>query len=202
MGCAKIHALFYTNSGLKYARLRHKSGGINVLLNDIRICKNFIQSTVNKRKSMEYWCNDTGNRKHWSTWKENLSECHFVHHKSHMDRHAVELGARPERLRTETLRQGTVGYFHGSYEATIHPQLSQVPDTFNTAYTVSMLWPQGSDHNLEFMATIIRTTGTQMSAWRTMTIADYSTVKTMLWVNIHTIAEKIAGNRRVIMADE
>jgi len=34
--------------------------------------------------SMEQWWNDTdrGNLKYW---ERNLSQCHFAHHKSHMD---------------------------------------------------------------------------------------------------------------------
>lgn len=54
---------------------------------------------------MERWLDNTekGKQKHWET---DLSECHFVHHKSHKDYLGSNLGLRGERPATDRLNYG------------------------------------------------------------------------------------------------
>jgi hypothetical protein len=40
---------------------------------------------------MEHWWNDTDRGK-LKYWEKNLSQYHFVHHKTHMDRPGIEPG--------------------------------------------------------------------------------------------------------------
>jgi len=44
------------------------------------------------KMSVERWWNDT-DRGNTKDWKKALSQCHFVHHQSHMDRSQIEPGA-------------------------------------------------------------------------------------------------------------
>jgi len=42
---------------------------------------------------MEPWCNDT-HRRNPKYWEKNLSQCHFVYHKSHKDLPEIYSGLR------------------------------------------------------------------------------------------------------------
>jgi hypothetical protein len=56
--------------------------------------KHYIAWVVGEWMGMERWWNDTDRGK-LKCWKKNLSYCHFIHHKSHMDWPGVEVGPPP-----------------------------------------------------------------------------------------------------------
>jgi hypothetical protein len=55
----------------------------SVLLNDSVNWYDHTESTVDWWTSTEPWCNDTDRGK-LKDWERNLSQCHFVHHKSYV----------------------------------------------------------------------------------------------------------------------
>jgi hypothetical protein len=62
---------------------------------------------------MEYQWNETDRRKPKYSGK-NLSQCHFVHHKSHMDSPGMEPGLRSGRPAANLLSHGT------AHNSTLH----------------------------------------------------------------------------------
>jgi hypothetical protein len=51
--------------------------------------------------SMKHWWNDSDRGK-LRYWERNMSQCHFFHHKCHMDLPGIE--ARPNRLSNATVK--------------------------------------------------------------------------------------------------
>jgi hypothetical protein len=43
----------------------------------------FDESNIKKMSTDDWWNDDTDGRRKY--WEKNLSHCHFLHHKSHMD---------------------------------------------------------------------------------------------------------------------
>jgi len=54
-------------------------------------------SLADERMSVEHQWNDSDGGK-LKYWEKNQSQCHFVHHRSHMDCLGTELGLQCEKL--------------------------------------------------------------------------------------------------------
>jgi hypothetical protein len=79
---------------------------LRALLNEAASCQDYISVVTDERMSMEHRWNDTdrGKPKFSAT---NLSQCHFVHHKSHLGIYETEPAPTPERPATNRLSHGT-----------------------------------------------------------------------------------------------
>jgi hypothetical protein len=52
----------------------------------------YIASVIDELMSLKHWWNGT-DREELKYSERNLSQCHFVHHKSHVERFGLEPGA-------------------------------------------------------------------------------------------------------------
>jgi len=67
-----------------------------------------IKAAMKMKMSMDHWWNEAEKRKP-NYWEKHLSQCHFVHHWSHMDYPGIELGPprwKASDWRPEPCRQG------------------------------------------------------------------------------------------------
>jgi len=61
----------------------------SVLFNNAVKCQDYIELVIDEWMSMEYWWNDTDGGK--TEVLGNLSQCHFIQHKSNVDWPGIEI---------------------------------------------------------------------------------------------------------------